>query len=155
MIFDFRKISTPLTAIMLILLAVIGWKIAGDIVKPVWCMIASCEPSGWEEQEKRKELEVILVDNEKTHREEVANKEDNHNAVVEKMEYDKAVEDMVDSITGSSQTKNTKLLTASEPKLEISKPKPKPVSQPVKPKVQEPDLVAEKMAKDLWDLYLF
>lgn len=157
MIFDFRKISNPLIAIMLVLLAVISWKFANDIVKPVWCMLATCEPNGWKEQEKRKELEEILVDNGKIHQEEMVNKEDNHLAVVKKMEYDASVENMVDEITKVTQGNKSGLTMTPEIKVDSFKPKVKPGATPQteKPKVQEPDLVAEKMANDLWTLYLF
>ena len=157
MIFDFRKISNPLIAITLVLLAVIGWKFANDIVKPVWCMLAVCEPDGWKEQEKRKELEEILIDNKKTHQEEMVNKEDNHLAVIKKIEYDASVENMVDKITKVTQSNKSGVTITPEVKLDSFKPKVKPGAAPQteKPKVQEPDLVAEKMANDLWTLYLF
>ncbi len=157
MIFDFRKILSPLIAIMLVLFAVISWKFANDIVKPVWCMMVVCEPDGWKEQEKRKELEEILIDNGKTHQEEIANKEDNHLAVIEKMEYDTGVENMVDKITKATQSSKSEVTITPEVKLDSFKPKVKPEAtlQTEKPKVQEPDLVAEKMANDLWTLYLF
>lgn len=157
MIFDFRKISNPLIAITLVLLAVIGWKFANDIVKPVWCMLAVCEPNGWKEQEKRKELEEILIDNKKTHQEEMVNKEDNHLAVIKKIEYDASVENMVDKITKVTQSNKSEVTKTPEVKSVSFKPKVKPGATPQteKPKVQEPDLVAEKMANDLWTLYLF
>lgn len=157
MIFDFRKILSPLIAITLVLLAVVSWKFASNIVKPVWCMLAVCEPDGWKEQEKRKELEEILIDNKKTHQEEIANKEDNHLAVIEKMEYDASVENMVDKITKANQISKSETTVTSEVKLSSFKPKVESKAKPQseKPRVQEPDLVAEKMANDLWTLYLF
>ena len=157
MIFDFRKILSPLIAITLVLLAVVSWKFASNIVKPVWCMLAVCEPDGWKEQEKRKELEEILIDNKKTHQEEIANKEDNHLAVIEKMEYDASVENMVDKITKANQISKSETTVTSEVKLSSFKQKVESKTKPQseKPRVQEPDLVAEKMANDLWTLYLF
>ena len=120
-------------------------------------MMVVCEPDGWKEQEKRKELEEILVDNGKTHQEEMANKQDNHLAVIEKMEYDTGVENMVDKITKDTQSSKSGVTITPEVKLDSFKPKVKPEATPhsEKPKIQEPDLVAEKMANDLWTLYLF